>query len=124
MRPADLRRISQEASALITYPEVKSYLQDHLAPEFQELGMKFAMILVAPRIVEMSSLDERRRVIDTYPDQDGTLIGIRDEVKFGVQRLWGRRPHPTKDIDNGKRRAEVRAEGQRGVPAQRAVEFL
>lgn len=91
MHPADLRKIAQDAAQEVTYPELKAYLQDHLKPEFQELATKLAIIFVAPLIVNLSSLEERRRVLDTYPIDDGNLIGIRSEVKFGVQRLWSRR---------------------------------
>ena len=71
----------------VTYPEIRDYLQDHLKPEFQELAMRLALIHVAERIVNLSSLEERREVLDTYPIDDGNLIGIRSEVKLGVQRL-------------------------------------
>ena len=82
MRPADLRVISMQAARHLRYPDIKAYLKERLDPEFQDLAMKLCLIFVSSRIAELSSLAERREVIDTYPEDDGLLIGIRDEVKF------------------------------------------
>jgi len=91
LRASELRAVVVVAADKITYPAIKQYLQDQLKPEFQELGLRLALIHVAERIVNLSSLEERREIIDTYPIDDGNLIGIRSEVKLGVQRLWNRR---------------------------------
>ena len=125
MRPAELMAVVRSSVERVTYPEVKAYLQDHLKPEFQELAMKLALIHVAERIVSLSSLEERREVLDTYPIDDGNLIGIRSEVKLGVQRLWKRRlPSPPIRGNNEQRRANTGAEGQRRVPSQGGLDFF
>ena len=124
MRPAELRAISESAARLLTYPEVKANLKEQLAPEFQDLAMKLCLIFVSSRICELSSLEERREVIDTYPEDDGLLIGIRDEVKFGVQRLWKRRHPPQQRIANDRTRQGAGAEGQRRVPSQGGLELF
>jgi hypothetical protein len=93
LRPTELRVVCIAAADKLTYPEMKAFLQDQLAPEFQELATRLAIIRVSRHIIDLSSLEERRRVIDTYPEYDGNLSGIRSEVKLGVQRLWTRRHH-------------------------------
>jgi hypothetical protein len=113
-----------QAAEHLRYPDIKAYLQEQLAPEFQDLAMKLCLIFVSSRICELSSLEERREVIDTYPEDDGLLIGIRDEVKFGVQRLWKRRHPPQQRIDDDRGRARSGAQGQCRVPAQGGLDFL
>jgi len=116
--------ISMQAAVHLRYPDIKAYLQEQLDPEFQDLAMKLCLIFVCSRICELSSLEERREVIDTYPEDDGLLIGIRDEVKFGVQRLWKRRHPPQQRIDDDRGRARSGAQGQCRVPAQGGLDFL
>jgi hypothetical protein len=113
-----------QAAEHLRYPDIKAYLQEQLAPEFQDLAMKLCLIFVSSHICELSSLDERRAVIDTYPEDDGLLIGIRDEVKFGVQRLWKRRHPPQQRIANDRTRQGAGAEGQRRVPSQGGLELF
>jgi hypothetical protein len=112
------------AAEHLKYPDMKVYLEDQLDPELQDLAMKLCLIFVCSRIADLSSLEERRAVIDTYPSDDGLLTGIRDEVKFGVQRLWKRRPPPNLRTANEQCRAGAGAEGQRRLSAQRGMDFL
>ena len=91
MRPPELRAVYMQAATHLTYPEIKAHIHEKLSPEFHVLAMRLALIAVSSNIADLSSLEERRRVLDTYPDCDGALDGIRDEVKLGVQRLWRRR---------------------------------
>jgi hypothetical protein len=113
-----------QAAEHLRYPAIKKFLEEQLDPEMQDLAMKLCLIFVCSRICELSSLEERREVIDTYAEDDGLLIGIRDEVKFGVQRLWKRRPPLQQRITDDRSRARSGAQGQCRVPAQRGMEFI
>ena len=88
MRPDEIRKIYSAAGKKITYQPLKQYLLDHLEPEFQELGMKLAILVASKYISEMSSIEERRQAIDTYPEQMDVLACANSECKFAVQRSW------------------------------------
>lgn len=92
MSPAELRLIYRDAAKQVEYPLVKQYIQEHLEPPFHDLGLRLALIAVPPHIVQMSSLQHRREAIHTYPEVDGELSGIQDQLMLGVQRLWRKRP--------------------------------
>ncbi len=101
MSPAELRLIYRDAAKRVEYPLVKQYIQEHLEPPFHELGLRLALIAVPPHIVAMSSLQHRREAIHTYPQADGELSGIRDQLALGVQRLWRKRPPPNTQNSRG-----------------------
>ena len=76
-----------QASTLMTYPEIRARLVDQLEPQYVELALKMCVNLVAPRICELTSVDERRAAIMTWPKDDG---GLRGELQMMVSRLWRR----------------------------------
>ena len=110
MVPAELRLIAMQAAEHLRYHDIKAFLKEQLDPEFQDLAMKLCLIFVSSRICELSSLEERREVIDTYPEDDGLLKGIQNEVRFGVQRLWKRRHSQLNRIDDDRHSARIRAQ--------------
>jgi hypothetical protein len=124
LRPSELRAVYTAAADLLTYPEIKEFLAEKLEPQFQELAMRLCLILVSSSIASLSSLEERRAIIDTYPEDDAGLDGIRDEVKLGVQRIWKRRQPSNLGDKNDRSRKSSGAEGQRRVPSQRGLELL
>jgi hypothetical protein len=112
------------AADLLTYPEIKAFLAEKLEPQFHELAMRLCVIAVSSNIANLSSLAERRAIIDTYPQDDAGLDGIRDEVKLGVQRIWKRRQSSNLGDANDRSRKSSGAEGQRRVPSQRGLELF
>ena len=88
MHPRDLRGVCNQASTLITYPEIRARLVDQLEPQYVDLALKICVNLIAPRICELTSVDERRAAIMTWPEDDG---GLRAELQMMVSRLWRRR---------------------------------
>ena len=88
MHPRDLRVVCNQASTLITYPEIRARLVDQLEPQYVDLALKMCVNLVAPRICELTSVDERRAAIMAWPEDDG---GLRGELQMMVSRLWRRR---------------------------------
>ena len=87
MHPRDLRVVCNQASTLMTYPEIRARLVDQLEPQYVDLALKMCVNLVAPRICELTSVDERRAAIMTWPKDDG---GLRGELQMMVSRLWRR----------------------------------
>lgn len=67
---------------------MKLYIEEHLDPQFQELGLRLALIAAPPVIMNLSTLQQRRAAIDTYPYADGPLDGIQNQLKLGVLRVW------------------------------------
>ena len=112
MRPDELRKIYAAAGKKITYQPLKQYLIDHLEPEFQALAMDLAILVAANEICELSSIDERREVIDTYPDSKDVLACANSEIKFAVQRSWRMR---LKKQRNTYAKPSSRNEKQRGL---------
>ena len=88
MHPRDLRVICNQASGLITYPEIRAELAKQLEPQYVDLALKMCVNLVAPRICELTSVEERRAAIMTWSEDDG---GLRGELQMMVSRLWRRR---------------------------------
>lgn len=88
MHPRDLRVTCNQASGLITYPEIRAHLAEQLEPQYVDLALKICVNLVAPRICELTSVEERRAAIITWPEDDG---GLRGELQMMVGRLWRRR---------------------------------
>lgn len=88
MHPRDLRVVCNQASGLITYPEIRAELAKQLEPQYVDLALKMCVNLVAPRICELASKEERRAAIMTWPEDDG---GLRGELQMMVSRLWRRR---------------------------------
>ena len=88
MHPRDLRVTCNQASGLITYPKIRAQLAEQLEPQYVDLALKICVNLVAPRICELTSVEERRAAIMTWPEDDG---GLRGELQMMVSRLWRRR---------------------------------
>lgn len=90
MKPAELRKIVEQAADRIYYPEIEGYLDKHLDKQFHSLAKGMLQYFLVNRIMDLDSREERKRALDLLPEEDD-VPHLKSFVKYTILRLWSKR---------------------------------
>lgn len=87
MKPAELRKIVEQAADRIFYPDIVGYLDKHLDKQFHPLAKGLLQYFLVSRIMDLNSREERKRALDLLPEGD-EVPHLKEFVRYTILRLW------------------------------------